>query len=65
MYWALTMFNQLLHLRKQRFLLVGFNICFDMVQSLSIHSLMDGLEREVWDMFAMEVIKYDAWTYSN
>ena len=36
---------------KQGFLPGDFNLCFHMVKSLSIHSLMDALEREVWDMF--------------
>ena len=34
-------------------------------QTTSMHCLMDAPEQEVWDLFIMEVLRYDAWTWIN
>ena len=57
--------NQVLHNGKSGFLLGDFNMCSEVGQSTSMHGLMDAPEREVWDLFMMDVLRYDAWTWIN
>ena len=38
-------------------------MCSEVGKSTSMHGLMDALEQEVWDLFMMEVLRYDAWTW--
>ena len=40
-------------------------MCSDMGQSALMHSLMDALERAAWYLFAIEVLKCDAWLWIN
>ena len=42
-----------------------FSMCSKVGQSSLMHGLMDAPEREVWDLFMMEVLTYDAWTWIN
>ena len=46
-------------------LLGDFSMCSKVGQSSLMHGLMDAPEREVWDLFMMEVLTYDAWTWIN
>ena len=57
--------NQVLLHGRSGFLLGDFNMCSEMGQSTSMHGLMDAPEREVWDLFMMDVVRYDAWTWIN
>ena len=57
--------NQVLANGRPGFLLGDFNMCSESIQSTSIHCLMDAPEREVWDSFVVQVLRYDAWTWIN
>ena len=57
--------NQVLLHGRSGFLLGDFNMCSEVGQSTSMHGLMDAPEREVWDLFMMDVVRYDAWTWIN
>ena len=57
--------NEVLRNGNPKFLLVDFNMCSEVGQSTSMHSLMDAPERAAWDLFAIEVLKYDAWLWIN
>ena len=37
-----------------------FETHYNMVYSISMHNLMDAPKREVWDIFTVEVLKYEA-----
>ena len=53
--------NQVLRHGKSGFLLGDINMCSEVGQSTSVHGLIDAPEREVWDLFMMDVLSYDAW----
>ena len=57
--------NEVLSNGNPRFLLGDFNMCSEVGQSASMHSLMDAPQRAAWDLFAIEVLKYDAWLWIN
>ena len=57
--------HQVLRHGRAGFLLGDFNMCSEVGQSTSMHGLMDAPEREVWDLFMMEFLRYDAWTWIN
>ena len=57
--------NEVLSNGNPGFLLGDFNMCSEVGQSTSMHSLMDAPERAAWDLFAIEVLKYDAWLWIN
>ena len=57
--------NEVLRNGNPGFLLGDFNMCSEMGQSTSMHSLMDARERAAWDLFAIEVLKCDAWLWIN
>ena len=57
--------HQVLRNGRPGFLLGDFNMCSEVGQSTSMHGVMDAPEREVWDLFMMEVLRYDAWTWIN
>ena len=40
-------------------------MCFEAGQSTSMHGMMDAPKEEVWDLFMMEVLRYDSWTCIN
>ena len=56
--------HQVLHLGREGFLLGDFNMCSE-VNLLRCMFLMDAPEREVLDLFMMEVLRYDTWTWIN
>ena len=57
--------NEVLRNGNPGFLLGDFNMCSEMGQSTLMHSLMDAPKRVAWDLFAIEVLKCDAWLWIN
>ena len=48
---------------RSRLLMGDLNMCVDVSQSMSEHSIIDDLERVAWVSFAMEVLKLDVWIW--
>jgi hypothetical protein len=57
--------NEVLHNGNPKVLLGDLNMCLEVAQSTSIHSSIDAPKSTAWDIFATEVLKYDAWPWIN
>ena len=54
---------QTLFVGRPGLLMGDFNMCVDASQSTSVHSIMDYPEQRAWDSLAMDVLKFDIWTW--